>query len=278
MIKSGAKERQAALDEGRVTKEGIPIIDVVADGCWSKRSYKTNYSALSGAAAIVRKRFVGSNFAEIMYMVSVFHLSVGSPNDSSYVLRARNVQIQSPSQLEKKLARILDRAHSSPACTRLSRDARAQRRVDTPTTAFSNVVDTSFDDENCFDYFWLKKSPLPSVDYKESTYTFDRVLSRKSFALSTVCTDVCPRILDRLFYRLSGYGGQLPSPAPLPLLGAPMSDIEAARPRFMWLSMFGVMISFALVLEDGWVELLQIFYRQLGVCFVSRQTNSVIAI
>ncbi|GBP73384.1 hypothetical protein EVAR_60618_1 [Eumeta japonica] len=57
MIKSGAKERQAALDEGRVTEEGIPITYVVADGYWSKRSYKTNYSALSGAAAVIGKRF-----------------------------------------------------------------------------------------------------------------------------------------------------------------------------------------------------------------------------
>lgn len=32
---------------------GCPMITVVADACWSKRSYRTNYSALSGAATII---------------------------------------------------------------------------------------------------------------------------------------------------------------------------------------------------------------------------------
>lgn len=39
-----------------MNKDGIPIIDVIADGCWSKRSYKKNYNALSGAAAIIGKK------------------------------------------------------------------------------------------------------------------------------------------------------------------------------------------------------------------------------
>ncbi|GBP55022.1 hypothetical protein EVAR_46318_1 [Eumeta japonica] len=63
MNKSGAKERQAALYEGRITEEGIPIIDVVADGYWSKKSYKTNYSALPGAAAII-----GKGFGEVLFL------------------------------------------------------------------------------------------------------------------------------------------------------------------------------------------------------------------
>lgn len=37
-------------------KDGSPIITVVADCCWSKRSYKTNYSAPSGVAAIIGYR------------------------------------------------------------------------------------------------------------------------------------------------------------------------------------------------------------------------------
>lgn len=57
MRKAGEEERQAAIAEGRVTKDGIPVIDVLIDGCWCKRSYKTNYSALSGAASIIGRRF-----------------------------------------------------------------------------------------------------------------------------------------------------------------------------------------------------------------------------
>ncbi|GBP69097.1 hypothetical protein EVAR_87376_1 [Eumeta japonica] len=51
------RERDAAIAEGRISKEGIPIIDVYADACWSSRSYGNNYRALSGAAAIVGRRF-----------------------------------------------------------------------------------------------------------------------------------------------------------------------------------------------------------------------------
>ena len=47
------EEKRISLENGRVSKDGIPIIDVIVDGCWSKRSYKKNYSALSGAAAII---------------------------------------------------------------------------------------------------------------------------------------------------------------------------------------------------------------------------------
>ncbi|KAJ8728955.1 hypothetical protein PYW07_006651 [Mythimna separata] len=56
MNQAAAKERELALSENRVDKNGIPIIDVVVDGCWSKRTYKKNYSALSGAAAIIGRK------------------------------------------------------------------------------------------------------------------------------------------------------------------------------------------------------------------------------
>ncbi|XP_063386965.1 uncharacterized protein LOC134672945 isoform X1 [Cydia fagiglandana] len=55
MHKAAEEEKQLALEEGRV-KNGIPKIDVVADGCWSKRSYKKNYNASSGAASIIGRR------------------------------------------------------------------------------------------------------------------------------------------------------------------------------------------------------------------------------
>ncbi|CAB3249485.1 unnamed protein product [Arctia plantaginis] len=52
MEAAAERERLAAIEEGKV-KNGVAVIDVIADGCWSKRSYKSNYAALSGAAAIV---------------------------------------------------------------------------------------------------------------------------------------------------------------------------------------------------------------------------------
>lgn len=56
MKEAGKEERELATSEGRVDESGTPIVDVIVDGCWSKRTYKKNYSALSGAAAIIGKR------------------------------------------------------------------------------------------------------------------------------------------------------------------------------------------------------------------------------
>lgn len=56
MSEAGEEERRLAIEEGRVNKDGIPVIDVIADGCYAKRSYRKNYSSLSGAAAIIGKR------------------------------------------------------------------------------------------------------------------------------------------------------------------------------------------------------------------------------
>lgn len=53
MNEAAEEEKRVALEKGRISKDGIPVIDVIVDGCWSKRSYKKNYTALSGAAAII---------------------------------------------------------------------------------------------------------------------------------------------------------------------------------------------------------------------------------
>lgn len=63
MLEAAKREADYAIQEGKVDESGIPCIDVVADGCWSKRSYRTNYNALSGAAAII-----GKQFGEILYI------------------------------------------------------------------------------------------------------------------------------------------------------------------------------------------------------------------
>ncbi|GBN88648.1 hypothetical protein AVEN_93006-1 [Araneus ventricosus] len=48
-----SEERSLAIQRGDVDSEGIPLLTVVVDGSWAKRSYKTNYASLSGVAAIV---------------------------------------------------------------------------------------------------------------------------------------------------------------------------------------------------------------------------------
>ncbi|KAJ8885147.1 hypothetical protein PR048_011343 [Dryococelus australis] len=53
-LREAAQEEAAiAVTNGEVDEQGIPLLTVVADGSWSKRSYKTKYYALSGVAAIV---------------------------------------------------------------------------------------------------------------------------------------------------------------------------------------------------------------------------------
>lgn len=61
--KAGSEEAERAKDIGSVDSEGIPMITVIADGCWSKRSYRNNYSASSGAAAII-----GAYTGKILYL------------------------------------------------------------------------------------------------------------------------------------------------------------------------------------------------------------------
>lgn len=48
MAIAGKEERRLALESGSIDNDRIPMCTVVADGQWSKRSYKTNYDALSG--------------------------------------------------------------------------------------------------------------------------------------------------------------------------------------------------------------------------------------
>ncbi|XP_060855342.1 uncharacterized protein LOC132933068, partial [Metopolophium dirhodum] len=45
---AGEEERRLAIEANELDIDGIPMCTVVADGQWSKRSYKTKYDALSG--------------------------------------------------------------------------------------------------------------------------------------------------------------------------------------------------------------------------------------
>lgn len=46
-----SEEKNLAIQRGDVDSEGIPLLTVVVDGSWAKRSYKTNYASLSGVVS-----------------------------------------------------------------------------------------------------------------------------------------------------------------------------------------------------------------------------------
>lgn len=48
---AGQEEKRLAIENGELDSQGRPTIAVIADGAWSKRSYKTNYNALSGVVS-----------------------------------------------------------------------------------------------------------------------------------------------------------------------------------------------------------------------------------
>lgn len=49
---AGKEEARIAVENGNVNKNGVPMITVVVDSAWSKRSYKYNYNAPSGFVSI----------------------------------------------------------------------------------------------------------------------------------------------------------------------------------------------------------------------------------
>nr|XP_022901404.1 uncharacterized protein LOC111414324 [Onthophagus taurus] len=63
MIEAGKEEASLATQVGDVDDDGIPFITVIADGGWCKRSYKTNYNALSGVGCII-----GASTGKLLYL------------------------------------------------------------------------------------------------------------------------------------------------------------------------------------------------------------------
>jgi hypothetical protein len=53
MFEAVEEEKKLALANGNYKEGEIPLLTVIVDGCWGKRSYRTNYSALSGCAVII---------------------------------------------------------------------------------------------------------------------------------------------------------------------------------------------------------------------------------
>lgn len=56
-----------AKNLGEVDKNGIPLITVVADGAWSKRSYSVNYDAKSGVVITFLVLFISPNVIYHLY-------------------------------------------------------------------------------------------------------------------------------------------------------------------------------------------------------------------
>lgn len=44
-------EKELAMQRGDVDAKGVPLLTVIVDGTWAKRSYKSNYASLSGAVS-----------------------------------------------------------------------------------------------------------------------------------------------------------------------------------------------------------------------------------
>ncbi|KAJ8875507.1 hypothetical protein PR048_023402 [Dryococelus australis] len=53
MLDTAEEEKSIAIRDGNVDSDGVPICTVVVDGAWCKRSYKTNYDALSGVKSVL---------------------------------------------------------------------------------------------------------------------------------------------------------------------------------------------------------------------------------
>lgn len=51
MAAAGEAEKQEAIKKGKTDTDGVPLLTVIADGCWGKRSYRTNYNLLSGVVS-----------------------------------------------------------------------------------------------------------------------------------------------------------------------------------------------------------------------------------
>lgn len=57
MEQAAAEEARLARENNELDSDGVPLITVVADGAWCKRSYRTNYSSLSGVVSILHFQY-----------------------------------------------------------------------------------------------------------------------------------------------------------------------------------------------------------------------------
>lgn len=60
---AGVKEKEFTIEVGNVCEDGTPWATVYVDGSWSKRSYGTNFNALSGMVGII-----GRHTGELLFV------------------------------------------------------------------------------------------------------------------------------------------------------------------------------------------------------------------
>lgn len=74
MSSAAEEEAKLAKDNGDVNENGQPMITVIADGAWSKRSYRTNYNALSG---VVSKNNIIHLYITYIFVIFLFNYNLG---------------------------------------------------------------------------------------------------------------------------------------------------------------------------------------------------------
>lgn len=90
---AASEEKRLAIQRGDVDSEGIPLLTVVVDGSWAKRSYRTNFSSLSGTVSSFTSSFYSSFsylfVCKISITIFVTYYSTNSPMRTSKI---RNFQ------------------------------------------------------------------------------------------------------------------------------------------------------------------------------------------
>jgi len=79
MIDAGKEEAALAVMENNVNEKGIPLITVIADGAWSKRSYKSGKNTLSGIVSILSdflKKLFRSSIIFFFFLLDACYVNV----------------------------------------------------------------------------------------------------------------------------------------------------------------------------------------------------------
>ena len=73
MYTAAKEEARLAIEAGDVDIDGVPIIAVMADGSWCKRSYRTMYNSLSGTVSF---SFRFCKFSVRLNILFVFYAAI----------------------------------------------------------------------------------------------------------------------------------------------------------------------------------------------------------
>lgn len=108
MEKAAKEEATLARECGDVDKEGIPLVTVVADCMWGKRSYRNKYNSLSGTVSKI------THF--IPFVDIVIHFCHKSQS-GVFLSQAAIVKYRTKNVLHivrNKYCAVCDRRHSKP--------------------------------------------------------------------------------------------------------------------------------------------------------------------